>query len=157
MFYGTSTWLAHTGRVPPDSQPPRPFSNDPDAFPEQTKEECVAQLPRHTPGVKTTNIIICGEPGIAAGRVISLIIGHTTIKPLTDYEHEAMVVTPIDVAHHAPNPGMSIYSTSSDPEILISTSTSTTLPSETYTSSFNKPKSLEVSISCWCAWSGAMS
>ncbi|KAN0084592.1 hypothetical protein V8E55_008096 [Tylopilus felleus] len=84
------------GESAPDGQPPRPFSDDPDALPEQTEEERIAQLPRHPPGVKTTNIIVCGEPGVAAGRVINLIIGHTIIKPLTDYDREAMAVTPID-------------------------------------------------------------
>lgn len=82
----------------------RPPPDDPDALPEPTEEERIAQLPRHPPGVKTTNIIVCGEPGVAAGRVINLIInGKTIIKPLTDYEREAMAVTPIDATLESRN------------------------------------------------------
>ncbi|KAF8137195.1 hypothetical protein EV363DRAFT_1098460, partial [Boletus edulis] len=49
------------------------------------------------------NIIVCGEPGVAAGRVINLIIGKTIIKPLTDYVREAMAVTPIDATLESKN------------------------------------------------------
>ncbi|KAG9313647.1 heterokaryon incompatibility protein-domain-containing protein [Chiua virens] len=87
--------LARYGEAPPEDQP-RQLSHDPDTLPELTEAERIAKLPRHPPGVKTTNIIVCGEPGVAAGRTINLIIGSTIIKPLTDYERETMAVTVID-------------------------------------------------------------
>ena len=81
----------------------RPPPDDPDAFHELTEAERIAQLPRHPPGAKTTNIIVCGEPGAAAGRVINLIIDDVIIKPLADYEREAMAVTPIDATLQSKN------------------------------------------------------
>ncbi|KAI9573358.1 hypothetical protein HD554DRAFT_861763 [Boletus coccyginus] len=78
-------------------------SDDPDAVTEPTEAERVARLPRHPPGVKTTNVIVCGEPGVAAGRVINLIVDDIIIKPLTDYDREAMAVTPIDATLQSKN------------------------------------------------------
>ncbi|KAF8548328.1 HET-domain-containing protein [Imleria badia] len=90
------------GDSSPDDQP-RPAPEDPDALPELTEDQRIAQLPRHPPGVKTTNIIVCGEPGVAAGRVINLIIDDIIIKPLTDYDRETMAVTPIDATLNSRN------------------------------------------------------
>ena len=90
------------GESSPDDQV-RPAPEDPDTLPEPTEAERIARLPRHPPGVKTTNIIVCGEPGVAAGRVINLIIDKTIIKPLADYEREAMAVTTIDATLKSKN------------------------------------------------------
>ena len=90
--------ISRHGESSPDSQ-----SDDQDVVPVPTEAERISRLPRHPPGVKTTNIIVCGEPGVAAGRVINLIIGDTIIKPLTDYDREAMAVTPIDATLESKN------------------------------------------------------
>lgn len=87
----------------PSDAPQRPPPGDPDSPTERSEADRIAQLPRHPPGVKTTNIIVCGEPGVAAGRVVNLIMGDTIIKPLTDYDHETMAVTVIDVTLQSKN------------------------------------------------------
>ncbi|KAH0835825.1 hypothetical protein J3R83DRAFT_9687 [Lanmaoa asiatica] len=90
------------GESPSGGQPRQP-PGDPDSLPELTEAERIARLPRHPPGVKTTNIIVCGEPGVAAGGVINLIIGDTIRKPLTDYDRETMAVTLIDTTLQSKN------------------------------------------------------
>lgn len=87
--------VGRDGESTSDDQLKQPPS-DPNSLPEPTEAERIAQLPRHPLGVKTTNIMVCGEPGVATGRVINFIIGSTVLKPLTDYEREPMAVTVID-------------------------------------------------------------
>lgn len=94
--------VSRYGECPSDDRQ-RPPTGDPDSLPEPTEAERIAQLPRHPPGVKTTNVVVCGEPGVAAGRVINIITGDTIIKPLTDYDREMMAVTVIDTTLRSKN------------------------------------------------------
>ncbi|KAG8216657.1 hypothetical protein J3R82DRAFT_6855 [Butyriboletus roseoflavus] len=87
----------------PSDDRPRPPPGDPDSLPELSEAERIAQLPRYPPGVKTTNVIVCGEPGVAAGRVVNLVVDKPVIKPLTDYDREAMAVTVIDFTLQSKN------------------------------------------------------
>ena len=81
--------------------PPKEAPSDPNAIPQPSEAVRVANLPRHPPGVKTINILVCGEPGVASGRVINFILDHTVLKPLTDYGRETMATSVIDVTLNA--------------------------------------------------------
>lgn len=79
-----------------ESDRPREPPGDPYLLPEPSDAERIETLPRHPPGTKTINILVCGEPGVAAGRVVNFILGYTVLKPLTDYGREPMAVTVVD-------------------------------------------------------------